>query len=403
MTAFDVRAPSPSTHSAPDLGGQLLDIIETWLASLPDQTPLTAPMGQIQTLLHDLRSDLGRKPRVVILGEFNSGKTTLANVLARTSALPTSVLSNTRQATVIQSDGDAPDRLLAPMKVMAAGARTTPTLVTPADLEHATTTARGPLLAACTIIDTAGIADPSFTDPATARLASFADIAIWCSPATQCWKASERAAWDSFATRPRWRNLLVVAGADMLRGPDDRNRVLTRLETDTGRRFDGIYPLSALDALAALGGDGGVVDNDMWCRSGASDLEAAVKLHATAAYEQRRNRAGRWAARLLRHLDRMDDHELARQIFLRLPRRGRPENLGATPQPKRFETRALRQLKLHLMKLRQLEAQHRLAEGNTAPRTTALPRQTRSVARALASVLEKSGTGRQRSWLWRTA
>jgi len=360
-------------------------------------------MGQIQTLLDHLRSDLGRKPRVVILGEFNSGKTTLANVLARTSALPTSVLSNTRQATVIQNDGDPLDRLLAPMKVMAAGARSTPTLVTPADLEHASMTARGPLLAACTIIDTAGIADPSFTDPATARLASFADVAIWCSPATQCWKASERAAWDSFATRPRWRNLLVIAGADMLRGPDDRNRVLTRLETETGRRFDGIYPLSALDALAALDGDGEVVGNDLWCRSGASDLEAAVKLHATAAHEQRRNRAGRWAARLLRHLDRMDDHALARQIFLRLPRRSRPENLGLTPQPNRFEIRALRQLKLHLMKLRQLEAQHRFAESNTVPRTTASPRQSRSVSQALTSALAKTGTERQRSWLWRTA
>lgn len=330
-----------------EIAVRLLGVLDDWRASLAPGAARGAVMARILTLIEQLRQDLERKPRVAILGEFNSGKTSLVNLLARTSSLPTSVLSNTRTVTLVEAAGASPDRLMGPMRALRSDSAIRPAMVSSPDLHYDVATSRAPLLEACTLIDTPGLSDPSFVSPVTARLAALSDLALWCSPATQCWKASERAAFDAFPARPAWRSFLVVTGADMLRQADDRRRILARLEAETGDRFGAFHLISAELAARALDACGEVRDEGLWATSGAQGLEAALIGVATAIRLQRHGRAGRWAIRLLRQLDRDAGSEpsglLARLLWpARVVPGNPPDRLG------RQEARALQDLRRRL-------------------------------------------------------
>jgi GTPase Era involved in 16S rRNA processing len=184
-------------------------------------------------LLARIERSLSRPFRVVVLGEANSGKTTLINHILGNDLLATDVIQNTRSAVLVRY---ATQPLI---ELREADGRRHPIkpgsgqglVVGPgATIEVGVPLSR---LATMEIVDTPGLTDG---DPGAERAAwRKADIAVWCTIATQAWRASEIAAWRSLGRRPA-TSLLAVTRTDLL-GEVDRGKVAHRLAVEAGPMF----------------------------------------------------------------------------------------------------------------------------------------------------------------------
>lgn len=207
----------------------------------------------------------GRTPRIAIMGEFSAGKSTLCNLLMRTRALPERVTA-TRLAPVwmtrgpgrhmrVTHDGEEqPVDINALDTVPFAGTRYIRLCLEADILDH------------CDFIDFPGISDPNMDAEVWESVLVEADAVIWLTHATQAWRQSEAAVWDTVPEAVREVSMLLVTRFDKLTSELDRARVLTRLERETGGLFNRIFPISLLDALNA--GE----DYEAWTESGAAAL-----------------------------------------------------------------------------------------------------------------------------------
>jgi hypothetical protein len=179
-----------------------------------------------------------RPVRVAVIGEFNSGKTTLLNALLAAAVLPTSFIAHTAYLTTIRY---APRPTLS---AEVAGRRRVAFAWEDMDgtpSPHIRRLHVGmPLdrLRLLTVIDTPGLGlgDP-VAEERTVRACRSADLIIWCTPAMQAWKASEQQVWLAMPPSVRRRGVLAVTFMDTLNSPRDGARVLARLQTDAGDAF----------------------------------------------------------------------------------------------------------------------------------------------------------------------
>lgn len=303
------RAPSPI---APDT---LREAALAWrdrLAGVPSGRA-AATLGQS---IDHLDHDLARKPRVAILGEFNAGKTSLANILARTATLDTHVLANTRIATLVHHADEGPEPILVPERRTTNAGRAIAIPAT-APFEYAATTSRADLLRTCSLLDTPGLSDPTHAEEAGHVFARIADIAVWCSIASHCWRETERQAWDSFSGRLRRYGVLVLTGADAVPAEAERKRILQRLDREAAGRFGRIVFLASHDAQRALDPETGrIVDPGLWRSSGAAETEEVMRSLVGHVARERALRCRRWAVRLLRQLSETPHAQLAAAWWL---------------------------------------------------------------------------------------
>lgn len=133
---------------------------------------------------------LARPPRVVILGEVNSGKTSVADLLLGVGLLPSSVVANTRMPVLIR---------YAETATLHAVGGDTRRLLTEEDLDNLP---MGVELKALEI----GLPSERLTEfeildtPAMSAADGIndeGDIRIWCTVATRSWTESERAFWSA--------------------------------------------------------------------------------------------------------------------------------------------------------------------------------------------------------------
>jgi energy-coupling factor transporter ATP-binding protein EcfA2 len=213
------------------------DELERFRTVFPGLAPAIRALQRIE-----IRLD--RPLRVAITGEFNSGKSSLANLMVGIDSLPTAVVSNSRIPTllyyaerpeifaVLSHSVRMPIRADRPMQANSA-----------VRLEVGLPSAR---LKTAQIIDLPGLADPQFDDGAAELAPHNVDAVLWCTIATQAWKESERLAWRRISTRLRRRGVLVVTHRDLLRDRQDEAKVLLRLHDTAGPEFQDIVMLSTL-------------------------------------------------------------------------------------------------------------------------------------------------------------
>jgi hypothetical protein len=255
------------------------------------RTQLESATSARQLLLPAIRAfmrierRLDRPLRLAIIGEFNSGKSSLANLLAGVESLPTAVISNTRIPTLLyyahQPEIWAVDAsgkrewLRADRQVRSQSIL---------QLEVGLPSRR---LQTMQILDLPGLADPRtrapMVDPSVHRI----DAIVWCTVSTQAWKESERAAWSLLPARLRARSLLVSTHSDLLHGARDADKLLGRLRNEAGSWFRDIILMSNVQALpmARLEAEGrlGAASE----ATGADALEMALSLLLSDVYEQR--------------------------------------------------------------------------------------------------------------------
>ena len=191
-------------------------------------------------------NESARRARVVVLGEFSAGKSTLINLLTGARSLRTQVTA-TQMPAVWMSYGTADS-----YRVDLEGNEhpvdpTNPESISVADTAYVRTFMETPALELCDFIDTPGNSDPNIASIAWERVAEIADVAVWCSPSTQAWRQSELAAWRDVPENVRARSILLLTRADKLTTDEDREKVLKRVTREAGSLFSHIHMASLVD------------------------------------------------------------------------------------------------------------------------------------------------------------
>lgn len=206
-----------------------------------------------------------RKPRIALMGEFSAGKSTLSNLLLGTRPLPEKVTA-TRLSPVWMSYGTE-----APYRVDVDGSKEPVELSQLEGIDvEATRVIRlffeADILQVCDLIDFPGISDPNMSADVWQRMLCEVDAVLWCTHATQAWRQSEAAVWDTIPEAVREKSILLVTRFDKLTTDRDRRRVLARLGKETDGLFGATFPISLTEALAA--GD----DYEAFDASGGGDF-----------------------------------------------------------------------------------------------------------------------------------
>lgn len=253
---------------------------------------------------------LERPLRIAVIGEFNSGKSTLTNLLVRIESVPTAVISNTCIPTLLYH---APEPTILAVyhdgrrEKLRASSRTSSQ-----DIFRLEVGLPSERLRTFQILDLPGLADARFDGSIEDLACHAADIALWCTLSTQAWKESERAAWEEIPSRLRTRGLLVATHCDLLRDAADRDKLLYRLRGEAGSSFRDILPMSTVEALAVAREDHAGASGAVWKASGADALETALGELLQRVRMQRLNAALEVTARIAgRTLSRIDAPPMA--------------------------------------------------------------------------------------------
>jgi predicted GTPase len=207
-------------------------------------------------------SSTRQKPCLALMGEFSAGKSTLSNLLLGSDPLPVRVTA-TRLPPVLISFGE-----------ISASREDLDGNIYPLDVSQLETVQleetrlirlylKSELLKLCDLIDMPGISDPNMESDVWRAVINEADHVIWCTHATQAWRQSEAAVWESLPENIRDQSLLLLTRFDKILSPRDRERVVTRVCRETKGLFSGVFPVSLTAALAA--GE----DRRAWEMSGA--------------------------------------------------------------------------------------------------------------------------------------
>lgn len=178
------------------------------------------------------------RTRIVVVGEFNSGKTTVVNALVGAPVLTPSCIAHTTHPTVVA--------YAAKPSLTAEGAsrRRAPVAwdrlddAVPGDIRRLHVGAPMERLKQFSVVDTPGLgfAD-SESDRRSLQACRGADVVIWCTPAMQAWKASEEKAWRALPKTVRARGVLAVTFGDEIASRSDVDRLLERLRAEAGPYF----------------------------------------------------------------------------------------------------------------------------------------------------------------------
>ena len=245
---------------------------------------------------------LNRPPRIALVGEANTGKTSLANLLLGQELLITDIVNNTRAPILIRyADGTTV------AAIEADGSRRLLSHDTLDTLHHGTHVSLelGLPLAALKkfeIIDTPGVNVLGEDFDRLAFVCRQADMAIWCTLATQAWRASERELWNRVCARTRASSLLAVTHADALTVAEQM-RVGERLQREAKPLFADIGMLAPVEKHPTLEARDGVAAADDLADSLARDFQRKLDKALEQIEERRLMGARRAVQRFTERLD----------------------------------------------------------------------------------------------------
>ena len=234
----------------------------------------------------DARLTPEAKPRIAIMGEFSAGKSTLCNLLLKARPLPEKVTA-TRLSPVWMTKGpgmhcrvtlDGEKELIGLDELDGIPVEETRYIQLFLDAE---------ILEHCDFIDFPGISDLNMDAEVWERVLTEADAVIWLTHATQAWRQTEAAVWETVPDKVRKNSVLLITRFDKLVTELDRRRVVARVTKEAGPDFDAVFPISLIEALE------GADDYDTWKASGAEDfMEHMVELMGRLAHMRAEAEAG---------------------------------------------------------------------------------------------------------------
>lgn len=209
------------------------------------------------------------KPRLVLMGEFSAGKSTLSNIILDSQPLPMKVTA-TRLPPVQISYGPPAAFAVAMDGTKSPIALDSLETVCMEETALIEVHVEAEALKLCDLLDMPGISDPNMPQEMWEDVITPRDHVIWCTHATQAWRQSEAAIWNILRPQSSGTNLLLITQFDKLQNDRDRMRVRKRVEKETEGLFDAVYPVSLLTALNA--GE----DESVWEESGVAAFSEHV-------------------------------------------------------------------------------------------------------------------------------
>jgi hypothetical protein len=263
--------------------------------------PRSTLFPAVRALLR-MEQRLDRPLRLAICGEYNAGKSSLANLLGGIESLPTAAITNTRIPTLLYY---APEPEI--WAVRNAAGQLARVRADQNTLPHAVFRLEvglpSPRLRAIQVLDFPGLAGPGQVDLAGHAV----DAALWCTVSTQAWKESERLAWGQIPARLRACGLLIATHADLLASAGEREKLLMRLRRECGSLFRDIVMVKTIDAIARMRDDAHAAHETKWQSSGTEALDTALAALVVGARDRRANAALRVIGRITHHaLSRID-------------------------------------------------------------------------------------------------
>lgn len=240
--------------------------------------------------LKRIASRVDKPFRVAILGESNSGKSSIANLLAGEIALPALPVANTRIPTLLRY-GAVP----AVEALHENGQRSAVTSSDTLPLKNIIRLEVGlprKALSSLEVLDFPGSANPLFQMEVRAVLRHRVDAAVWATGATQAWRETERVAWCGLPERLRRRGLLAVTHRDLITSEEDFRRLRTRLEGVAKTHF------SALCFVGASGAGARAIPGGQPGNNTAEDLRLEVEKLRSGFQKERIEKAVSMTRRL---------------------------------------------------------------------------------------------------------
>lgn len=262
-------------------------------AAVQDRVGVLAPIG-LQKLIGRVGRRLSRPPRVALIGEFNTGKSTLTNTLLGSATLPTSVTENTRLPVLVHYAArpslsvEFADRRHVPVSwTEVAGIA-----FTEARMLHLGLPIER--LKTFELIDTPGLGTGlGEIDSLALDACQRAHVAVWCTAATQAWRASELSVWQRMPARLKRSSVLAITYKDALASERDASKLRARLRSEAAPQFRSLVLISATQAAEARRQGAGVVEDRQWQTSGGAGFSAAVSSSVSTVLAQRLNSAER--------------------------------------------------------------------------------------------------------------
>lgn len=229
------RLPGESGAKLPALT-ELLALAENCLKRGAPNNPGLATASRSFRMLN---SAVSRPMRVAVLGESNSGKSTLANFLAEEMALPALPVANTRVPTLLRYASTPYVEA-----VYETGARSTLSrrdTVSPSAIFRLEVGLPSERLQLFEVLDFPGSANPLFRTDILAVLNHRIDAAIWATVATQAWRETERLAWSGLPQRIRHRGVLAITHCDLISDAHDASRLEARMLAVSAANFHSLH------------------------------------------------------------------------------------------------------------------------------------------------------------------
>jgi GTPase SAR1 family protein len=280
-----------------------------------------------------LAGSTGPKPKIAVLGEFSSGKSTLANVLLGRVSSPVRVTA-TQVPPIWYTHGDGN-----PIVVDSDGQETEISIDEVASVpvegtQFVRVFIEAPILQRLDFIDMPGSSDPNMSPDIWNAILPQADAVIWCTPATQAWRQSEAAIWEEVDPDVQERSVLLVTRIDKVLSDTDRARLMKRIRRETTGTFRDVFAVDLMSATSDLEGDAASVG------AGTQAVQAAIEallgaFGQGAATDGPAADPGAEAAKVLRLQDHAPAQGAARPATTVMPRRISSGGLTAMRRPRR--------------------------------------------------------------------